>query len=175
MKMRYRLKQVQDALSGKLTETDWSTINNSLSKKELILFHKLAIADQFHSMQVAKSALELKNKLRLNIDSKLITRAALLHDIGKLGIRLSLLDRVLPVIMTRISVKLSRMLGQKYSDKLVFRGFFIYWHHQYRGAEIALESGLEPQIVELIRMHQEPISEQDDKLLWLIKKADSLN
>ncbi len=175
MKIMYRLKQVQDALSGKLSETDWSTINSSLSEKELMLFKKLAIADQFHSMQVAKSALDLKNKLKLDIDSKLITRAALLHDIGKLGIRLSLIDRVLPVIMTRISVKLSRMLGQNYSAKLVFRGFFTYWHHQDRGVEIAVESGLDPQIVELIRKHQEPISEQDNQLLWLIKKADSLN
>ncbi|MGF7185095.1 putative nucleotidyltransferase with HDIG domain [Desulfitispora alkaliphila] len=173
--MIYRLKQVRDALWGKLEPQDKKLVDKILTVEEKSYFYSLSLADQYHSIKVAKEAISIANVRNLNLDQNVIIRAGLLHDIGKSGFKITLIDRSLPVIITKISPILSKKIASWGNGELIIlRGFYLYWNHYQLGVQIAEKLNLESNLRQVIKYHQEPVKAEDQLLLRLIKEADEL-
>lgn len=165
---------MRGALFGQLTKEDWQLVENNLSDWELKLFQRLDRADQHHSIQVAKIACSIVvDNPHIAINQNLLIKASLLHDLGKIDLNLSLFERILPVVLTKIWPWLSIKLGQLTSNTSLLRCFYVYWNHGEVGAKIAQQHHLPHAIIHVIAQHQGPAYQDDDYLLQVIKEADS--
>lgn len=171
----YRLKQVKDAIFGRLSTGDWEWVRAHLNNIELNLFCRLDQVDQYHSIQVAKTGLELARQSEQSVDHKLVIKAGLLHDLGKTGIQLNLFQRILPVVITALLPRLSYRIGQTADYQGWLKGFAVYWNHGARGGEIAARAKLNEKIIEIIINHQEVPDDNNNVILTIIKAADSLH
>lgn len=170
-----RAKQVRAALTARITPEDRVYISKHLSDREQKLFQSMAPVDQYHAIQVAKSALELANQYP-ETDRDVLRKAALLHDVGKLRGDISTLDKIATVLVHAISPRLERLIahpGKGGTFANLRHAFYIYGHHACRGAKLAADAGVEPKVVEWIcRHHQKPQS--DDTLEFrLLLEADN--
>ncbi|MDW7674302.1 MAG: HD domain-containing protein [Bacillota bacterium] len=169
-----RLNQVWDALFGKLSKEDMAWVKSSLTCEEYSLFLRLSRPDQYHSFKVAKTAISLCLKDETEqLELSIVKKAALLHDIGKADQRLLLLERILPVVTSIISLSLAKYIIEKSNINGIARGFYVYAYHGSRGQQLALIHSIDHQIIEVIAKHQQEVNKHDSKLLRLIKIADS--
>lgn len=146
--MLYRVKQFFKALFAKVTIDDKCFVNNYLSKDESKLFYSLPIYEQAHCIRVARDVLYNCNNRRMSSEKRrVIVRAALLHDIGKLAGGLNivtkslmvLLDKSIPGLIRRFSRL--KMVDTYYNhpekaflfikDEKDYFSFLIKNHHNY--------------------------------------------
>lgn len=147
MGLPYRLQQFwRNLTAGPLTLEARSEIEALLSPSELALFEQYSLADQWHSYRVLRMLCEAGHT------QPDLLRAALLHDIGKSRVRLSLVDRTLIVAAEVIAPDTVKAWGQEMSDGWK-RPFAVRAHHPAWGAEMAAAAGSTPGVVELIRRH----------------------
>jgi hypothetical protein len=103
--------------------------------------------------------------------------AALLHDVGKVLVPLSLPDRVIIVLGKRFFRERARRWSEGTPSRLR-RPFVVAAHHPEWGADLAEQAGASPRTIELIRHHQDiPSSDDplDDPLLVALQAADDEN
>ena len=130
-----------------------------LSRGERELFLAMGRYDLAHSLAVAE-------RLR---DDPLLYRAALLHDVGKLGSELNLLHRWLYTALELLAPRRLRALCGKAEARArgtgalerarslprgLGRGFFVQAHHGEIAAELLRELGSEDSLVRLVGGHQ---------------------
>ncbi|TFH37469.1 MAG: HD domain-containing protein, partial [Anaerolineales bacterium] len=100
--------------------------------------------------------------------------AALLHDVGKSVHSPSVLDRIVVVLANQIIPR--RVLRWGVSDVRGWRRpFAIAAQHARWGAELTVEHGASSTLVDLIRNHQDPASEDTRLLLKHLQRVDSQN
>ena len=80
--MFQRVRQVRAALFARITPADEVYIAEHLNSRAQQLFWQMAVADQYHALQVAKTALRMAEKHQ-GVERELLRTAALLHDVGK--------------------------------------------------------------------------------------------
>lgn len=97
--MLYRVKQFFKALWAKVTTDDKKFVNNYLSEDESKLFYSLPVYEQAHSIRVARDVLQ--NSRMSSEKQRVIVRAALLHDIGKLAGGLGIITKSLMVLLDK--------------------------------------------------------------------------
>ncbi|KHD34638.1 HD family phosphohydrolase [Clostridium acetobutylicum] len=98
-----RINQFFKYVSSYISDDDKLYIEKSLNTNEKELFYKLSIHEQKHSINVARDIEKICNQ-------KDIIKAALLHDIGKIYIKLNLIDKSILVILDFITKgKLKRL------------------------------------------------------------------
>lgn len=112
-----------------LTRAEQETIRQTLLPGEQQLFARLSRADQRHALQVLQ-----RFNLRMPTATVEARRAALLHDIGKVGLQLGVLARVLATIV-----------GPR------TRRFADYHAHESRGAAMLERAGSSQATVNLVR------------------------
>lgn len=96
----YRIKQLYLNLIDKMTIEDEKFIDKHLNEEEKDLFKKLSKIDQKHSVRVAYSIKDsCINKNKELYYTEILIRIALLHDIGKVNCKLTLLDKSILVIL----------------------------------------------------------------------------
>ena len=168
----YRLTQFWlDLFPAMLGEQEQKVIKDSLSRSEYELFLKYSKSDQYHAYRVFKM-LEDANHL----DPDLLT-AALLHDIGKAKYPITILDRVWPVLVKKLSPSTYYKWGEDEGVRWK-RPFAIKLQHAAWGAEMAKAAGSSETAVSLIRRHQDPlpqISTEEDQLLHWLQWSDDQN
>jgi HD domain len=87
------------------------SVEDSISAERILgpdlapLFLSLPVHDQRHGLDV----LETVNRLEAE-PGRLLQQAALLHDVGKGGVRFSVIDRSLAVLVSAISARLLHMM-----------------------------------------------------------------
>jgi hypothetical protein len=152
-----RVRQFLAAVRARVSDDEMAILEQHLAPSQRDLFQKMSPIDQRHCLAV------FNNLLRQGHSDPDLLRAALLHDVGKKGIRLwhrvagVLLDTFWPVLLEKLAVN--------HPQNWLY-GFYIYRHHADLSAELAERSGCSPSVVELIRGHHTPSENEQAKVLW---------
>jgi hypothetical protein len=171
--VRYRLWQFWQIITAvPLEPFAREEVAAILSPSELSLFDRFALNDQWHSYRVMKMLQAAGHN-----ESPLLV-AALLHDIGKTKLPLSIWERSLIVLASILMPRQTAVWGQGEAVGWK-RPFAVKVQHPIWSAEMALAAGSQPQAIVLMRRHQDPISPDDTseeaKLLRLLQWADDQN
>ncbi|HID62229.1 MAG TPA: HD domain-containing protein [Anaerolineae bacterium] len=152
-----RVRQFLAAVRARVSEDEVAVLEQHLDPSQRDLFRAMSPIDQRHCLDVFNTLLR-----QGHTDPDLL-RAALLHDVGKRGIRLwhrvagVLLEAFWPVLLEKLAV--NRPQSRLY-------GFYIYRCHADLSAELAERSGCSPPVVELIRGHHTPSEKAQAQVLW---------
>lgn len=169
--VRYRLWQMWLNLTVKepLNEAERADIATALSASEQTLFFRFTPRDQHHSYlvyQTLKAAGHSHHQLLI---------AALLHDIGKTKVPITIWDRTFPVVVELVVPKLAARWGG--GEPTGWRKSFCIRHqHAAWGAEMAQNAGTHPLAISLIARHQDKLTPDqnspEDQLLRTLQWAD---
>ncbi len=158
---RYRLSQLGASVFVRLDEADWRWVKDTLSETERPLFDRMPAFDQVHSVRVAREVAAAGG-------DEYLLRAALLHDCGKTlpPHRIPLPYRGLVVLIRALSTRLLRLLARPWGP---LWPVYLNSHHPQLGAEALEQVGSPPEVVALVRNHQQPSS---DPRLSSLQAAD---
>ncbi|GIK57241.1 MAG: HD domain-containing protein [Chloroflexi bacterium] len=168
--MRYRLWQFWQIVRAKpLTTAAWAEVTAVLTPAELQLFRRFPVNDQWHSVRV------LRLVQASGSTEPALWKAALLHDVGKTQVRLTVWDRVVIVVGGMLWPGKSAVWG-KGDARGWQRPFVAKAQHPAWGAAMAETAGCDSLTVTLIRRHQDNpanITEPELKeLLRILQWAD---
>lgn len=137
-----------------LRHTDW------LEPHEQRLFDRQSSVDQQHAYQVASWLLARGHHDRILI------RAALLHDIGKAGPRITVIHRIVWVITGRFGLFLRQPLA------LRSRAFRHLADHARIGASVLQNAQSDPRVVALVSGH--PLADDVERARLLHRADDAV-
>lgn len=171
--VRYRLWQFWQIVTAVPLEPAMrAEVAAVLSAQELALFDRFSLNDQWHSyrvMQMLRDAGHTQPALLV---------AALLHDVGKTRLSLSIWQRSLIVLVSLLLPRQAAVWGQGEAVGWK-RPFVVKAQHPAWSAAMATAAGSLPQAIELMRRHQDPIAPNDTSeeatLLRLLQWADDQN
>ncbi|MCA9948277.1 MAG: HD domain-containing protein [Anaerolineales bacterium] len=173
MGILYRAKQFfQSITAGSLSSAAQNQIESLLDPQEVELFNCYSHSDRRHAYCVLRT-LQLSEHKQIDL-----LKAALLHDIGKTRVHLSVWERSIAVIGMKFFPQKATRWGAGKEDNWQ-RPFVVKARHAAWGAEMVAAAGSSTRTVNLIRRHQDiipqrPINEED-KLLILLQWADNQN
>lgn len=101
--MIYRVKQFIQGLLARITNKDKAFINRYLSEQEQEIFFSLRKSEQYHSLKVAYACYKCMP------ENKSLVRVALLHDIGKIGSNLNLINKSLVVMSIKFKIDYQKL------------------------------------------------------------------
>ena len=171
--IRYRLWQFWQILTAvPLHPSAHEEVAAILSAREMSLFKRFSQNDQWHSYRVMKMLQEAGHS------SEPLLVAALLHDVGKTKLPLSIWERSLIVLASILMSEKTAIWGQ--GEAIGWkRPFVVKVKHPEWSAEMASEAGSQPLAITLMRRHQETIlpndSSEEARLLRLLQWADDQN
>ena len=145
-----RIKQFYRAISASITDKDILFINNYLNPKENELFFKLRVSEQYHSLQVAYGCHSSKP------NNTTLIKAALLHDIGKLGSNLTTINKSLVVIVKRLGVE------EKWLPVFLRKALNYQLQHPKHGYYLLKEIQCREEILQLVKNHHQEGYQEDD-------------
>ncbi|MAU01709.1 MAG: hypothetical protein CL608_31610 [Anaerolineaceae bacterium] len=171
--VRYRLWQFWQIVTAvPLEPAAREEIAAVLSPRELALFERFALNDQWHSYRVMKMLREAGH------DHPALLIAALLHDVGKTKLPLSIWERSLIVLASILLPRQTAVWGQGEAVGWK-RPFVVKMQHPAWSAEMVTAVDSDPLAIVLIQRHQDPIAPDDQseeaKLLRLLQWADDQN
>jgi hypothetical protein len=180
VRLGYRLRQLWWQLrSSPLPESAWSEITAVLSEPERVLFDRFRPSDQWHSYRVF---VMLREAGHWQSD---LLKAALLHDVGKTCVRLTIWDRTLIVVLGGLMSERTAEWGQESGDLRLESGewwrrpFVVKEQHPAWGATMVEAAGGSPLLVSLVRRHQDKLPGQpastEEQLLAYLQWADDQN
>lgn len=172
--MNGRIKQFLNHLGYHEKDIDGDFLISHLDTSEIRLFQRLQKTEQVHSIRVAKSLQREATRC-----TGTMVKMALFHDIGKIHRPLSLIEKILAVVLTR-------MLGR--GSTRLRRWTFMEAHleHGPWGARILEERKMleeDPLLYDVVRHHHAPLESfrnasgypgRFHEVLALLKKADDL-
>ena len=171
-RLAYRTRQFWNALPGSRRCVEIETLLPHLTPSLIVLFRRMQPSEQAHAYQVFE---RLKTSGQTDPD---LLAAALLHDVGKILVPLSLLDRVVIVLGKHFFSRSARRWSEGTANRSR-RPFVVAAHHPGWGADLAEQAGASPQTVDLVRRHQDPISlnpgSHAERLLAVLQAADNEN
>jgi putative nucleotidyltransferase with HDIG domain len=160
--MLYRVKQFFKGVTA--PEPDTGLIDIYLNQDEAKLFMKLPRYEKRHAVDTAMTI----RKFHCVANEDILVKAALLHDIGKVGSGVGLIKKSILVLMNRVFPSASHRLAGK------LKMFHIYYNHHAIGAEMLRRINTCEHVVLLVEHHQS----WDDfhvEGIEFLKKADGLN
>jgi hypothetical protein len=166
-RLAYRTRQFWNALLGPRKRVQTEALLPHLSPSQIVLFRRMQPSEQAHAYQVLE-----RLKAAGQTDPDLLA-AALLHDVGKILIPLSLPERVVIVLGKRFFRRTTRRWSEGTPGRLR-RPFVAAAHHPGWGADLAEQAGASSRTVDLIRRHQD-IPCADNPLLAALQAADDEN
>ena len=172
-----RIKQVVAALTAAVTDADKIFVERYLTNAEQVLFWGMNLPDQRHVLNVAYTALKLAQHQQ-NIDTNLLVKCALLHDVGKIKGDVSTYDKIITVIGHRLFPQRAKgwgQLGRGTRVENVRHAFYIYYHHAHRSAAMLKKIGTPSQVIEIIAKHHETPADHDPLELVMLRRCDDLH
>ncbi|HWR39715.1 MAG TPA: HDIG domain-containing protein [Patescibacteria group bacterium] len=185
-----RIKQVVAALTARIETADRQFVAYHLNVRETGLFWRMNTPDQRHALNVARTVIKWqaaahKNKTAgddgavLTAENRrLLLKAALLHDVGKVKGDVSTADKIIAVLADRFCPRAAWRWcrpGKGYFWDNLKHALYIYYHHAERGAAMLEECGVEDSVVELVRKHHQTPASDDSEELLLLRRADDMN
>jgi hypothetical protein len=149
-RVRYRVTQFGRWILDAVRPVDRTYVDEQLDTPELVdLFTQMSRADQHHGIAVART---LARRGTHNPD---LIAAALLHDVGKSRVRVSVWARVMVVLGEWLLPDAAARWGRGDAEGLT-RAFVVRRRHAAWGAEMADRAGASAMTVQLIRSHHDP-------------------
>ena len=149
-------------------------IKEYLSQQEYELFIQMDAGDQIHSLHVAELCRE-SLQFHPEADECIIMRAALLHDIGKIGARLGLGFRTFWVLGHKLAPWLMDRIAKRSTNTkpgtLRYRMYLQFFHSQI-GADMMRKIGVEEEVAILIEGTAETESPSNPLPLRILNAAD---
>ncbi|MDD2430095.1 MAG: HD domain-containing protein [Firmicutes bacterium] len=157
----------------KFSDKELAFVEENLTEMERVLYFQMDFVDQRHALEVAKTVNE-DPRIQNDNERKVVVKAALLHDIGKIKGDFTVTQRVLVKLINKFMPKIyQRLLLKDNKPKgTLANAVFVYATHPSRGAYMLETFGVSETVVELIRNHHEMPKSRFERLL---KDADSLN
>ncbi|MCP4419656.1 MAG: HD domain-containing protein [Chloroflexi bacterium] len=171
--LRYRLWQFWQIVTAvPLKPSAEKEVATVLSASEKKLFDRYSLNDQWHSYRVMKMLQDAgHNQYPLLV-------AALLHDVGKARLPLTIWERSLIILASKLLPRQTAVWGQ---DEAVGwkRPFVVKAQHPEWSAEMVTAVGSHPLAIRLMAQHQDTIAPEDNSeeanLLRLLQWADDQN
>lgn len=163
-RIRYRAGQFLRQAQARVEPEELRLVEQVLPPTQAELFRKMPAASQRHSLNVYYALRQAGE------DDGELLRAALLHDVGKRGVRLY--HRVANVLLRALAPRLWRRwatLGPGPGRG----GLYTLRHHGELGAKQLVSRGASRRIVEIVRLHQE--ENLADPKLRRFRQADEAN
>ncbi len=165
----YRARQFWNATLRPEVHIKREAILPYLSPAQLILFRQMQPAEQAHAFHLLNRLIETgKNEPDL-------LAAALLHDVGKILLPLSIFDRILIVAGTHLFPKNAKRWGEA-KPKGFRRPFVVAAQHAAWGADLVEQAGASSLTIELVRRHHERLPKEatsrSERLLVELQNAD---
>lgn len=148
--IRNRLRQGLAALLAFHTSPDLELAREYLTQRELVSFKSMSRADQVHSLRVLRLVLRAAPKA-----PSPLTRAALLHDIGKSRYHLAVWQKSLSVVLLRIAPSLCRKLSDERSFGKWRAPFVVSQHHPKWSGELLRDCGADAAVIWLAEHHHD--------------------
>jgi hypothetical protein len=174
MGARYRIQQFWQIVTARpLTPEAWTAVTHILpAPEQRQLFQTLSLSDQWHSLRVMQT-LQAAGQ-----DHPDLLTAALLHDVGKTKLPLTLWDRTLIILVSAFWPQKAASWGEG-DGRDWRRPFVVKTRHPEWSAEMAAAAGCSPLSVSLMRRHQDKLPETavtpEDELLRQLQWADDQN
>ncbi len=168
------MKQVAAALTASLTAADRAFVAGNLTPDEQRLFFAMNLPDQYHALQVARTALSLATG-RGDVDRELLLKGALLHDVGKVKGDVSTFDKVAAVVAHRFAPGRAAGWGRPGRGGKVANlrhALHVYFHHPERGAALLTAIGGDERLAGIIARHHQPPAAGEPPELTLLREAD---
>jgi hypothetical protein len=161
----HRTWQFLRATLGRVRAEECALARSTLTPAQFALFQRMPRCDQRHCLDVFYTLHRAGHR-----DDALL-RAALIHDVGKAGGRLTVWHRVAVVLMNALVPGWLQRLGAR--DRGWRAPFAVHVRHAGQGARWAAEAGCSADVVRLIRRHHS--SNPKDRRLALLVWADERN
>lgn len=166
--MIYRIKQFYWDLSSSFKKLDYDFLNKYLNKDEIELFDKLSKSEKHHCVRVAMNALQYINMNKIsNIDIIRIMRICLLHDIGKIGVSLNVIDR-------SILVLLNKFTGGNLKKYDNIKKIDVFYNHPQKAMKYLKNFNYDEDFLFIIRNHHNKDA-INNKILDILKKCDAIS
>ncbi|MBU0580668.1 MAG: HD domain-containing protein, partial [Candidatus Margulisbacteria bacterium] len=161
----------------KLTPGDIEFLRSHLNKQEQILFYRMPAMDQKHCLNTAYTAAQiLPNSQKIN--QKMLTKIALLHDVGKVAWPPSVLYRVWSTLIDLLLPPFANVLakfGKKQKSWKICRALFIKKEHGPLGATLLKDLNWGEGPLYIISHHHNGNKDKKILELDLLKQADEQN
>ncbi|MHB1354777.1 MAG: hypothetical protein ACYCZF_02240 [Anaerolineae bacterium] len=145
-RVAYRFRQAWRQLWIAPCAIDVQLVADVLPKAALLLFGRMSRGDQAHACCVLAT---LRRSQHVSTD---LAQAALLHDVGKVGARLSLPYRTLIVMLRWLAPGVLCKLGEVATPSWR-RPLYIQRQHAAIGARMCASVGCSPRVVHLVANH----------------------
>jgi putative nucleotidyltransferase with HDIG domain len=144
----YRIKQLWWAVTARPVAD--ALVAEWLNSAEIPLFRRYTPNDQQHALRV------VRHLQQINATDPSLIKAALIHDIGKTQLALTVWDRCLIVLASLLMPQRAAHWGLDESRRDSWRKpFIVKQHHARWGAEMAAAAGCDSLTIELIARHQD--------------------
>ena len=121
--------------AGPLTDGEWGEVESWLDREEEVeIYRQQSVADQRHGWKAARQISAIRG------DRRDLVRAALLHDVGKRGANLGVIERSLATLFAKLHLPV-RGSWRRYLD------------HASLGADELARLGAGSMVVEFTRHH----------------------
>jgi len=181
MPLTHRYHQYCKARTAEIYSQDIELVRKYLTKPEQVLFYRMPVADQRHSLDVAGHLLAQLKKGQSTEKTNDIVTVALLHDTGKTAAPFSLPGRGLYVVLKKIFHPLPWLwtgltgLGKHPKSNLWLRNLYVMQHHARIGAELLKEIATRPAVVKMVAKHGDPSAFPNSPEFLLFTDLDRVN
>ncbi|MFA4904805.1 MAG: HD domain-containing protein [Desulfobaccales bacterium] len=169
------MKQFWFGMTAVYGQADEAFARGYLNSAEMDLFNQLPGFEKKHAVVVARKMLELA-LYNPELDPQKLVKLGLLHDIGKVLERSSLVSKSLLVIIRFFLPQLYDWLAARGVKSIFLRRFFVHKHHGLVGANLLAKIGVSGEFLMIIKKHDprvEPFAEDDPIELKILQQADS--
>ena len=173
--MMKRIRQFYHAVFAKVSAGDRAFLEQKLTRGQQVLFFGMSVPDQCHALRTAQSAILLAENEEGKVDLLLLTRCALLHDVGRRNGEFGIFWKCFAVLFAVLCSSTAREYGDGvHGDGVLHRKMRVYYHHAEIGAAMLLQEGFAAE-AEIVRRHHKAPAEDDPPELRILRMADEMN